>query len=247
MKTVGMVLGALALSTSLAGAEGEVDVLAEAATHANAGRHAQAIAMYEQVYASTGDVDLLPIIGMAYRRAGASHEALQQLCAYLRVAPRGEHAAVATVEVVTIRRELGDDIDMNHVCAVEAPGTITPAALTVEAAPRTQLSTQHKLALASAALGAVTAGMMLYFNHEVRAISDRIANQPTDQPWPTDIHAQEARGQRNETRALVFGAATGVALITAGVLYVTGRKSTEVVVAPSVSTSGGGVTLSRGF
>src|SRR5688572_1889337 len=61
MKTLAMVLGVMALSTSAAVAQGDVEQLAEAAAHANAGRHAQAITIYEQLYARSGDQELLPV------------------------------------------------------------------------------------------------------------------------------------------------------------------------------------------
>ena len=244
MKTVAMVLGALALSTSAAVAQGDVDVLAEAAAHANAGRHAQAIAMYEQVYARTGDQELLPVLGVQYRRAGAQLDAVQHFCTYLSFAPSGEQAWFATSQVISIRRELGETFDARNVCA--------PAVPRIDFAPvrrpaKRSLSNQQRAAIASAVVGAASFGAALHFELEARSISDRIGSQPSDEPWPANIKALEDSGRRNERRALVFAAAGGAALVTAGVLCFTGRERGETVIAPTVSATGGGVTLSRGF
>src|SRR6185503_16743687 len=114
MKPAAMVLALapLILASGVAYAErSEVDVLTEAAAHANAGRHAQAIALYEDVFAKTGDHELLPVLGVEYSWAGQPRRAVQNFCAYLTMAPRGQQAWFATSQVIMIRREPGDEID----------------------------------------------------------------------------------------------------------------------------------------
>jgi hypothetical protein len=117
MKTAALVLGALVLATGVAGAEQrDIALLSQAATHANAGRHMQAITIYEQMFARNGDVDLLPILGVQNRRSGALREAVQHFCLYLLRDPRGEQAWYVSTQVRIIRSELGERIDPANVC-----------------------------------------------------------------------------------------------------------------------------------
>jgi hypothetical protein len=245
MKSLATVLGVLAVTAGVVRADETKDValLSEAAAHANAGRHPQAIAIYQEVYARTGDHELLPVLGVQYRRAGAQLDAVQHFCTYLTLVPAGEQTWFATNQVIVIRRELGETIDATNVCAPVIPR--------VDFAPRRggkkSMSTRQRAAIASAAIGAASLGASLYFNFEAAAISDQIAAHPANEPWPANIRELEERGMGHERRALVFAAAGGAALVTAGVLWLTGREAGETVVAPTVSASGGGVTLSRGF
>jgi hypothetical protein len=233
----------LALTASVAMAQGDVDALAEAAAHANAGRHAQATAIYEQLYARTADQELLPVLGVEYRRAGAQLDAVQHFCTYLTLVPAGEQAWFATSQVIAIRRELGETIDARNVCA-----PVVPRVDFAPVRPATKpMSTRHRAALATAAVGAASIGASLYFAFEAKAVSDQIAAHGSAEPWPSNIHALEQQGMQHERRALVAGAVGGVALVTAGVLWFTGRERGETVIAPTLSSSGGGVTLSRGF
>src|SRR5262245_31394188 len=111
MKTVAMVLGAVLAVGGIARAErSDVDLLSEAAADANAGRHQQAIAIYEEMFARTGDHELLPVLGVEYRKTGAQRVAVQHFCTYLSMVPRGQQAWFATNQVISIRRELNDII-----------------------------------------------------------------------------------------------------------------------------------------
>jgi hypothetical protein len=243
MKSLAMVFGVLAVTAGVAVAQGDVEQLAEAAAHANAGRHAQAIALYEHVYARTADQELLPVLGVEYRRAGAQLDAVQHFCTYLTLVPSGEQAWFATSQVISIRRELGETIDARNVCA--------PAAPHVDFAPvrpaKKSMSVRQRAALASAAIGAASIGASVYFNFDAKATSDRIAAHSVNEPWPANIKELEDSGARSERRALVFAGVGGAAFVAAGVLWFTGRERGDTVIAPTVSASGGGVTLSRGF
>lgn len=244
MKSLVTVLGVLALTASVANAQGDVDALAQAAADANAGRHAQAIARYEQVYAKSGDHELLPVLGVEYRRSGAQLEAVQHFCAYLTLVPTGEQAWFATNQVIAIRHELGETIDATNVCAPVAPRVdFRP----LPKARKKSFSTRQRAAVASAVVGAASLGVAVYFNRQAASISDDIDGHPANVPWPDDIQDVEERGIRAERRSIAFAAVGGVALVAAGVLWVTGREKSDTIIAPTVSASGGGVTLSRGF
>jgi hypothetical protein len=255
MKSLAMICGVLAVTASVAAAQGDaatgggasaqddVQVLAQAALHANAGQHAQAIAIYEQVYARTGDEELLPVLGVEYRRAGAQLDAMQHFCTYLTLVPRGEQAWFSTSQVISIRRELGETIDARNVCAPIVPR--------VDFAPtrpaKKPMSMRHRAAIASAVIGAASIGAAIHFNFEAQSISDQITSHPSDVAWSADIKELERSGARSERNAMVFAAVGGAAFVTAGVLWLTGRERGDAVFAPTVSSSGGGVTLSRGF
>ena len=243
MKTVAMVLGALlaaGVANAQPGAErSEVDLLSEAATHANAGRHPQAIALYDEVFTRTGDPELLPVLGVEYRKAGAQREAVQHFCTYLSFVPRGDQVWFATNQVISIRRELGEVIDARNVCA---PNRVDFA----PRPPRKGLSTRQRAAVATTAIGAASLTAALLFDSRARSISNQITDHPANDPWPANIKMLEDRGQQAERRALAFGAIGGAALVTAGVLWFTGRES-ETVIAPTVSATGAGVTFARGF
>ena len=121
----------------------DVALLADAAAHAHAGRHARAIAIYEQVFSRSGDHELLPVLGVQYRAAGAQRKAVQHFCSYLRFVPRGAQVWFATNQVIALRRDLGDVIDARNVCAPTR----------VDFAPRPSrksVSTRQRAAVASA-------------------------------------------------------------------------------------------------
>jgi hypothetical protein len=238
MKTAMVV--AVVLAAGVAHADrGDVDLLSDAAAHSYAGRHVEAIALYEQAFAQSGDHELLPILGVEYRKAGAQREAVQHFCTYLSFAPRGQRASFATTSVIALRRELGETVDARNVCA---PTRVDFA----PRPPRKRMSVQQRAALAGAAIGAASLGIGLYYENEARSVSNEIASHPANQPWPANINELEEQGQRAERRGMIFGAVGVTALVAAGVLWWTGRES-ETVIAPTVSASGAGVTLSRGF
>ena len=98
----------------------------------------------------------------------------------------------------------------------------------------------------SAAIGLASTSAAIYFGFKAKGISDQIANHDVSQPWPANIQALEDRGQSYERKELVFAGIGAAAFVTAGVLFLTGRES-ETTIAPTFSSSGGGVTLARDF
>ena len=115
MKSLAAIL-VVALAGTAHAERDALDLLSEGAAHAHAGRHPQAIALYEQAYKLDPDQALLPIIAVEYRRAGAQLVAVQHFCAYLLLDPNGEQALFATRQVIAIRRELGELVDPGRVC-----------------------------------------------------------------------------------------------------------------------------------
>ena len=237
MKTLVALLVVAAASSAQADS---IDRLSEAAMHANAGRHPQAIAIYEQLYRAEQDHTLLPIIAFEYRRAGAQLEAVQHFCSYLLIEPNGEHALFATRQVIEVRKELGEHVDPVRVCG-PVPQRVDFAPTKQRSRPRAKMA-----ALGSAAIGVASTSAALYFGFKAKGLSDQIASHDPSQPWPSNIQAIEDRGQSYERKELVFAGIGAAAFVTAGVLWLTGRE-TETTIAPTFSSSGGGVTLARGF
>lgn len=100
-------------------------------------------------------------------------------------------------------------------------------------------------------LGLASLGAGLYFHHEARSISDQITNHEPGLPWPENISELQPRGQRYQNEQLIWLTTGSVALVTAGVLYFTGRaartSSERISVAPALSPSAAGLAISGGF
>ena len=247
MKTLQAVVVTAMLATT-ASANDSVTLLADAAARSNAGDHAAAIALYEQAYLAEPDPALLPIIGAEYRRAGLPLDAMSFFCDYVTALPKGPQAAFATSQVIAIRAELR--LPKDRICEKAAP--IRVDFVTPRRAPRTKpgMSKRELAGLATAAAGLASLGASLYYTSRASAISSDISNHDPARPWSADIHELQARGERFEDRAQLFALAGGAALITAGVLYFTGRAdrlSSETIVAPTVTSAGGGISFTRGF
>jgi hypothetical protein len=156
------------------------------------------------------------------------------------------------MQVAAIRRDLGMTL-ARDICAKPQPVQIDFAPVRRQTKP--SLSKREIAGVATAVVGLASLGASLYYGARASEISDQISNHATNEVWPENIRALEERGQRFESRQSMFAVAGGLAIVTAGVLYFTGRSarlarhSTEdkLVVAPTVSDGGGGISLSRGF
>lgn len=242
----------IAVAASTASAERDpAHLLAEAAARSNAGDHPAAIALYEQAYAQSADPELLPIIASEYRRAGALADAMEVFCDYLKAHPKAEQAPFAATQVIAIHAELGQTFPRGRICEPPAPVRIDFAPRRPVRAPKPGMSNRELAGIATVAAGLAGLGASLYFNARARDISNDISAHDPATPWPADIRALEERGQRFEDRAKWLAIAGGAALVTGGILYFTGRSDRraeeKLLVAPTVSATGGGISLTRGF
>jgi hypothetical protein len=248
---VGTVVLVLVL-TSIASADpapSSTALLADAAGRADAGDHLGAIRLYTRAYDLDADPALLTIIGTEYRKADKPLEAIQNFCAYLLVVPTGPNAEYATEQVRAISAS-------PTACtrAVVNPTFVAPAAAFTTTTPTTTTTAYSRRELAGIATGAaglVSIGLGLYFGHEARQVSIQLTNHDVTTPWPANVAELDARGQSYSVRETALLVTGGVALATAGVLFVTGRtarRSTErLTIAPSVSHTGGGIAITGGF
>jgi hypothetical protein len=250
MKT-GILLAATLVASTAHAERDRLDLMTEGAAKSNAGDHAGAIALYEQAYLSEPDPILLPILASEYARAGLTNDALHYFCEYLKVEPKGTQAAYATGQVIALRTQIGQPVARERVC--EAPKPVRIDFVTPRRAPRDKpgMSRREMAGIATGAVGAVSLIASVAYGMEASSISNQLENHPTNQPWPDNIGALEARGQRYEDRSKLFLLAGGAALVTGGILYFTGRadrlSSETAIITPTVSPSGAGISFARGF
>lgn len=250
MKILTAVLAVVLCAGSVVHAETDrAQLLAEAAAKSNAGDHAAAIALFERAYFEDLDPSLLPILATEYRRAGLPLDAMGYFCHYLSTAPKGPEAAYTTAQVIQIRSELGQK---GRVC--DAPKPTRVDFVTPRNKPQRRegkMSKREIAGVATAAFGLVSLGVGVYYGLEARAISNQISSHPQNEAWPDDISELEARGERYESRQNKLLLVGGAALVTAGVLYFTGRahrlSEETLLVAPSITDGGAGISFARGF
>ena len=243
-------LGIMLVATTASAERDRLDLMTEGAAKSNAGDHAGAIALYEQVYIQEADPMLLPIIASEYRRVGAQLDAVHYFCEYLRRQPKGAQAAFAASQVVAIRGELGQPVSGKDVCEAPKPVRVDFAPRKAPAKKPSGMSKREIAGIASAAVGAVSLTASVIYGRKASAISSDISNHPSNEPWPSDIQELEARGERYEHRQQQFLLAGAAAIVTGGILYFTGRSdrlSSETVIAPTVSPGGAGISFARGF
>ncbi len=230
---LGISVGLLAaLAGVAAGQPGTAnELLLEASSRAAQSDHAGAAELYRQAYAIDGDVALLPIIAVEYRRAGKPLDAVQYFCTYLYMSPGGPAAADATAQVVALQHDACTPVGW-------APAPV-----------RAQAVTKRELA----GIGTVTAGALalaagVYYKAQSSRIGDQIASHDPAQSWPANIHQLEQQGMRDEDLARALWIAGGVAVGSGIALYVSGRAARvaeHVTLAPT--PSGGSMVLSGRF
>jgi hypothetical protein len=250
MKT-GILLAATLVAGTAHAERDRLDLMTEGAAKSNAGDHAGAIALYEQAYLTEPDPLLLPILASEYARAGLANDALHYYCQYLKVQPKGTQAAYATSQVIALRTQIGQPVAKDRVC--DAPKPVRIDFVTPRRAPREKpgMSRREMAGIATAAAGIASLVASVAYGMEAHAISNEIVDHPANEPWPDNIGALEARGQRYEDRSKLFLLAGGAALVTGGILYFTGRadrlSSEQAIITPTVSPDGAGISFARGF
>ena len=247
MKT-GILLAATLVAGTAHAERDRLDLMTEGAAKSNAGDHAGAIALYEQAYLTEPDPLLLPILASEYARAGLANDALHYYCQYLKVQPKGTQAAYATSQVIALRTQIGQPVSKDRVCDAPKPVRID---FVTPRRDKPGMSRREMAGIATAAAGIASLVASVAYGMEASSISNDIENQPVNEPWPDDIQALGARGQRYEDRSKLFLLAGGAALVTGGILYFTGRadrlSSEQAIITPTVSPDGAGISFARGF
>ncbi len=214
--------------------------------------HAAAIAQYRKAYERESDPALLIRIAREFRAAGDAREALSYFCSYLYVDAAGDLADEASTNALALSAQLGNATQSDHdACSWRQPAT-RPAAVLTYSEPNPVLRvppiTKREVAGLTGLAGTIALfGLALYEGNQV--IDFR--NQQDDNVAGVDQNVLAAREHTAYTREMLFLAAGGAALITSGVLYISGRydrhKAEQTLLAPTVHRGGGGLALGRRF
>ncbi len=249
---------ALAICTSSAIAIATPSLTDQAAARSRAGDHAQAIELYRQAYEVYSDTSLLVRIAHEHRLAGHAHDALAYFCSYLYINASGDLADDASTNARSIATELGNPTDSDHdACetkprahAAARPATnksVDVLSSEVIVRPPPRITKREVAGLITMGASVASLGLVLYEAHKIEQITeDMTENRPG-----TDLEALADRKDSAELRQKIYLGAGGIALITGGILYITGRadrkRAERAYVAPSLTKSGAGLVLGGKF
>jgi hypothetical protein len=256
---VSIALAMLCLSSS-AISHANARLVEEAGARSRAGDHAGALALYHEAYELDRVPEVLVQIARAHRQSGATRDALTFFCKYIYIAPAGELADEASSSARAIAAQLGKPTDSDReACATEAaPARRTAVALdeggdvdTIAAAlvpPAPPRITKREIGGLVALGGALTSmGLAYRETREIAVIRHELAARGPG----TDVEALVARDDAAQLRFKMFLGLGGVALVTGGILYATGRadrkRAERAYLAPSVTKHGGGVVFGGRF
>lgn len=224
----------------------------QAAARSRAGDHEDAIELYRQAYELDSDPALLVRIAHELRLAGDTQQALAYFCSYMYIDAAGELADEASANARALAAELGNPTDSDHDACETKPkpagGTIAlasnPDVLSGPIVRPPPSITKREIAGLISIGGSIGClGLVLFEAHEIKQLNAEIAE---DRPG-ADIDALTHRKDNAALRQKIWLAAGGVALLTGGILYVTGRadrkRAERAYVAPRLTKHGGGVVL----
>ncbi len=240
------------------------DLVKQAIAKSQEKDHLAAIDLYLKAYSVVPLPTLLSNVGTEYQQASKPVEALKYFCMYLEKDPAGALVTYATSQARVLQIQLGNDVESDaEVCKpLPAPPPVDPGSgttpsdtpLVVEPA-KTDPGGSMKLAgMVTGGVGLVTFGLGLYFGVQAKKINDDIEDQGMDERWRNDIVAYMDKGQRYEYMQIGFLVAGGALVVGGTVIYMLGRgktssaeSQTQVSITPSVTSTGGGVSLSGRF
>jgi hypothetical protein len=248
---------ALAICTSSAIAIASPSLTDQAAARSRAGDHVQAIELYRQAYEVYSDTSLLVRIAHEHRLAGHAHDALAYFCSYLYINAAGDLADDASTNARAIAGELGNPTDSDRdACETKPNAKAAPRPATksvdvlaseVIVRPPPRITKREVAGLITMGASVASLGLVLYEAHKIEQITeDMTENRPG-----TDLDALADRKDSAELRQKLYLGAGGIALITGGILYITGRadrkRAERAYVAPSLTKSGAGLVLGGKF
>lgn len=232
--------------------------------------HVAAIDLYLKAYAVVPLPTLLSNVGTEYQQATKPVEALKYFCLYLEKDPTGALVTYATSQARVLQIQLGNTpANDSEVCkpASASPGNGSGSDAgsgsgsgsdSIQPPPPPPPPTSDpggslKLAgMIGGGVGLVTLGLGFYFGVRAKTINDDIEDQGPNEPWPNNIREYMDEGQRYEYMQVAFLVVGGALLVGGTVAYVVGRgKTTEahqqMVIAPTLTPDGGGISFSGRF
>lgn len=214
--------------------------------------HARAIERYRKAYEAESDPRLLVAIAHEYRKAGNVREALAYFCSYMYVDAAGERADEASDNARAISAKLGNPTQSDHeACSPRPPASRASSSdvlpFSQQVPPR--ISTREIVGLSGLAGSLAFLGLALY---EARALTNLGEDMRAAKNDPSvDFDALADREDSARLRQKLYLVAGGAALITGGILYVTGRndrkKAERALIAPTVTKNGAGLVYGRTF
>ncbi len=231
--------------------------------------HLAAIDLYLKAYAIVPLPTLLSNVGTEYQQAAKPVEALKYFCLYLEKDPAGALVTYATSQARVLATQLGNtvtsDADVCKPAAVTPPvgdgsgsdsgsGSGSNVPTVVEPTTSDPGGGMKLAGMVTGGVGLVTFGLGLYFGVQAKKINDDIEDQGMSEPWRDDIVAYMDKGQRYEYMQIGFLVVGGALVVGGTVVYMLGRGKTsaaesqaQVSITPSVTSTGGGVSLSGRF
>lgn len=188
--------------------------------------------------------------GHAYLRAGNAEQALASFCRYMYVDAAGPLADEASANARAIAAKLGYSSDSDHAACSGRPRASAPtpvAMVATPAAPPPRITKREIIGLSIVGTSVASFGLALVEARKLRDIREDLEATPPG----ASLDALENRRDSASLRQKLFVLGGGVALVTGGILYVTGRndrkRAERAYVAPSLVKGGGGVVLGGRF
>lgn len=210
------------------------------------GDYPRAIAAFKEAYVLAPSPALLFNIAQSYRLAGDCDDAAWMYHRYLDTNPGPARRSLAETHLASVEK-----------CGHGGLLVVTPPVLDAKTPePAAQVTATDVPAPASrtkrAALwvglgGGVALAGAAYFAWDASDAADNVSNLYKHGGKGSDVAAQDARGQRSSELATALGIGGGLAVVTAGVLYMVGRHEEAQHVAVAPHAHGAEVRLSWQF
>ena len=216
----------------------------------DAGDYMKAVAAFKEAYVLAPSAALLFNIAQAYRLAGDCDDAAWMYRRYLDTNPGPERRSLAQTHLATVEKCGHGGLLVVTPPVIDAkppvPGSEpeVPAGNIVDATPA---SRTKQAALWVGIGGGVALVGAAYFAWDASDAANNVSDLYKNGGKGSDVAKQDARGQRSSELATALGIGGGLAVATAGVLYMVGRhyEAQHVTVAPHAH--GAEVSLSWQF
>ena len=215
-----------------------------------AGDYLKAVAAFKEAYVLAPSPALLFNIAQAYRLAGDCDDAAWMYRRYLDTNPGPDRRSLAETHLASVEKCGHGGLLVVTPPVIDAkppvPGSEPeiPAGNIVDATPA---SRTKKAALWVGIGGGVALVGAAYFAWDASDAANNVSDLYKHGGKGSDVATQDARGQRSSELATALGISGGLAVATAGVLYMVGRhyEAQHVTVAPHAH--GAEVSLSWQF
>lgn len=203
----------------------------------DAGDYGNAIIAFKEAYVMAPSAGLLFNLAQAYRLAGNCDDAAMMYRRYLATDPPAESRAIAEGHLATVDR-------CAHKAALGIPQDSTVKITTTRASgslfatsPRAKRAQLEKnVGIGVIIGGGVALAIATYYGFEAHESAvDVEQGYARGAKW-SDLADIDARGERAQTLATVFGIGGGVAVVGGVALYMLGRRAEQfapIAVAPS--------------